>query len=77
MLDNQDTDWEIKRLNNFPDEKRETRRMKKELEQAVTEFIRSTLRESSGESTDIEGAGEFLPSQDELGSVAGSAVTDE
>ncbi len=73
----QHTDWEIKRLNDFPDEKRETRRMKKELEQAVTEFIRSTLRESSGESTDIEGAGEFLPSQDELGSVAGSAVTDE
>lgn len=73
----QHTDWEIKRLNDFPEEKRITRDMKKALETAVKEFIQNILRESSGETTDIEGAGEFLPSQDEAGGVAGNAVTDE
>ncbi len=73
----QHTDWEIKRLNDFPDEKRITRKMKKALETAVKEFIQNILRESSGETTDIEGAGEFLPSQDETGGVTGSAVTNE
>lgn len=73
----QHTDWEIKRLNDFPDEKRITRNMKKALETSVKEFIQNILRESSGETTDIEGAGEFLPSQDETGGVAGSTVTNE
>jgi len=73
----QHTDWEIKRLNDFPVEKRETRKLKKKLETEVKEFIKNVLRESSGESTDIEGAGEFLPSQEEAGDVSGSALTDE
>lgn len=73
----QHTDWEIKRLNDFPDEKRITRNIKKALETAVKEFIQNILRESSGETTDIEGAGEFLPSQDETGGVSGNSITDE
>ena len=73
----QHTDWEIKRLRDFPEERRVTQRMKKALETAVNEFIKNILRESSGETTDIEGAGEFLPSQDELGGVNGNAVTNE
>jgi len=73
----QHTDWEIKRLNDFPAEKKATRLLKKALEQNVKEFIKNALRESSGESTDIEGAGEFLPSQDEMGAVTGSAITSE
>lgn len=73
----QHTDWEIKRLNDFPDEKRATRKMKKALETAVNEYIKEILRASSGESTDIEGAGEFLPSQDETGGVPGSAISNE
>lgn len=73
----QHTDWEIKRLNDFPDEKRATRGLKKTLENAITEFIKTTLRESSSESTDIEGAGEFLPSQDEVAEASGGAITDE
>lgn len=73
----QHTDWEIKRLNDFPDEKRITRNMKKALETTVTEFIKDVLRASSGETTDIEGAGEFLPSQDESGAIPGSAISDE
>lgn len=73
----QHTDWEIKRLNDFPDEKRITRKMKKALEDSVKEFIQNILRESSGETTDIEGAGEFLPSQDETGGTADSSATNE
>lgn len=73
----QHTDWEIKRLNDFPNEKRITRKMKKTLENAVNEFIKNVLRASSGETTDIEGAGEFLPSQDDIGGVAGSAIPNE
>jgi hypothetical protein len=73
----QHTDWEIKRLIDFPEKKMVTRQKKKALEQAVKEFIKNVLRESSGESTDIEGAGEFLPSQDELGGVIGSAINNE
>lgn len=73
----QHTDWEIKRLNDFPDEKRLTRKMKKVLENAVNDFIKEVLRASSGETTDIEGAGEYLPSQDEVGSVSGSVISAE
>ena len=73
----QHTDWEIKRLNDFPDEKRVTRKMKKALETAVNDFIKEVLRASSGETTDIEGAGEYLPSQDEVGGVSGSAISTE
>lgn len=73
----QHTDWEIKRLNDFPEERRITRKLKKALENTVKEFIRNELRESSGESTDIEGAGEFLPSQDKSGMVAGNSTTSE
>ena len=73
----QHTDWEIKRLNDFPDKKRVTRNMKKALETAVNDFIKEVLRASSGETTDIEGAGEFLPSQDQMGAVSGSAISSE
>lgn len=73
----QHTDWEIKRLNDFPNEKRITRNMKKALETSVKEYIKDVLRASSGETTDIEGAGEFLPSQDDVGGVSGNALTNE
>lgn len=73
----QHTDWEIKRLTDFPDEKRITRKMKKALETVVNDFIKEVLRASSVETTDIEGAGEYLPSQDEMGGGSGSTFTDE
>ncbi len=73
----QHTDWEIKRLNDFPDEKRTTRRMKKALETAVNEFIKEVLRASSGTSTDLEGAGEFLAAQEETGTVSGSTISND
>lgn len=73
----QHTDWEINRLNDFPVEKRNTRKIKKALEDAVKEFIKDVLRASSGESTDIEGAGEFLPSQEDFGSTNGNVISSE
>ena len=71
----QHTDWEIKRLDSFPEEKKITKKMKKALEDMVVEYIRSVLKDSSGESTDIEGAGEFLPSQDDFGSTTGTPIS--
>ena len=73
----QHTDWEIKRLNDFPSEKRTTKNMKKALETVVNGFIKDVLRASSGDTSDIEGAGEYLPSQDEFGGVSGNAIIDE
>ena len=73
----QHTDWEIKRLNDFPALKKETRLLKKALEKTVNDFIREILRASSGDATDLEGAGEFLSAQDDLGGVGGNAITDD
>lgn len=70
----QHTDWEIKRLDDYPEEKKETRALKKEFEDIIKTFINETLRKSSTEKTDIEGAGEFLPSQD-LGEVNSKTET--
>lgn len=73
----QHTDWEIKRLRDFPAEKKITSKMKKALENTVTEFIKNILRSSSSITTDMEGAGQFLPSQDEIGEVAGKSLANE
>ena len=69
----QHTDWEIKRLNEDPEEKKKTRQLKKEMEMAITDYIREVMIQSNSDSTDVEGAGDYLPSQDEesgSGSVA-------
>lgn len=69
----QHTDWEIKRLNEDPEEKKKTRQLKKEMETAITDYIREVMMQSDSDSTDVEGAGDYLPSPDEeLG--GGSAV---
>ena len=73
----QHTDWEIKRLNKFPKEKKITKTLKKRLEDMVTDYIRAVLKDSSGESTDIEGAGEYLPSQDDFGATTGNPISNE
>lgn len=73
----QHTDWEIKRLNKFPEEKRITKALKKQLEDKVTDYIRTVLKDSSGESTDIEGAGEYLPSQDDFGMSVGNTTIND
>lgn len=73
----QHTDWEIRRLDNFPDEKRIVRKTLKTLEKSATEYITVQLRDSSGESTDIYGAGEFLPAQDDFGDSHGESMLDD
>ncbi|MBM6990719.1 MAG: hypothetical protein I3I98_04840 [Mobilibacterium timonense] len=62
----QHTDWEIKRLDEEPQEKKITKALKKELENAIDAFIEEVLQQTSSESTDLEGAGEFLPAFDEV-----------
>ena len=61
----QHTDWEIKRLDEETDEKAITKNLMKELDDAINAFIEEILQQSSSESTDLEGAGEFLPAQEE------------
>ena len=73
----QHTDWEIKRLNDFPKEKKETRELKKKLEKTVTDFINNVLRTSENETSDLEGAGEFLPSQDDMPGTSEDSVAGE
>ena len=73
----QHIDWEIKRLNDDPDEKRITRELKSELESTVGSYIEEILRQSSGESTDIEGAGDYLPSDIDDGDVQGGSSGNE
>lgn len=71
----QHTDWEINRLNNYPDEKRLVRKTLKGLTNGARDYIIERLRDSSGESTDIVGAGEYLPSQDDLGESKGETIS--
>lgn len=73
----QHTDWEIKRLDNFPDKKRIVRKTLKALEKSATEYITAQLRDSSGESTDIYGAGEFLPAQGDFGESQAKSMVDD
>lgn len=60
----QHTDWELKRLDDYPEEKRKIRKLKKEMEEKINNFIKEVLKQSDSDSTDVEGAGEFLPSQE-------------
>lgn len=60
----QHTDWELKRLDDYPEEKRKISKLKKEMEEKINNFIKEVLKQSDSDSTDVEGAGEFLPSQE-------------
>jgi hypothetical protein len=66
----QHTAWEIKRLDDDPDKKREIKNEDKELNNIITDYIKEVLNKSMSAKTDVEGAGEFLPAidtGDELG----------
>ncbi len=58
----QHTDWEINRLNSFPEEKKAVRKLQRSFERTVLEILHDVLSENAGDAMDIEGAGEFLPS---------------
>lgn len=73
----QHTDWEIKRLDDYPDKKKETRALKKALEEKVKNCISEFLCDGGDETTDLDGAGEFLPSQDETGENTDGIVNTE
>lgn len=63
----QHTDWEIKRLDEDPAEKKRTKAIRREMDNAIDDFIEEVLQQSRSEKTDLEGAGAFLPAQDDPG----------
>lgn len=70
----QHTDWEIKRLDNFADEKKKVKNTLRNLKKEIEIFIKGELTKGSGDSTDMVGAGEFLPSPDDIGDTFGEGV---
>lgn len=73
----QHTDWEIKRLEDFPDDRKRVKKELAALKKNVKNYILESLRNSTGDSTDIVGAGEFLPSQDDYGETTGKGGQSE
>lgn len=65
----QHTDWELNRLNNYKEEKKLTKSIIKRIDEEVNLFIREVLMEEHSESTDMEGAGDYLPSVNDGNSV--------
>lgn len=59
----QHTDWEIKRLIDEPEKQAATKALKDELDEVIDGYIEQIMQQNSSDSTDMEGAGEFLPSQ--------------
>lgn len=73
----QHTGWFIKRLNNYPEEKKITKAMMKTMDGIIREFIQDVLSSNVGEQTDVEGAGDFLPSFEDEGMVNNMIITSE
>lgn len=73
----QHTGWFISRLDDEPEEKEITKKLKKELENKVKEYVQSVLSQGTSKSTDVEGAGEFLPSFEEEGNVENMIIVSE
>lgn len=62
--------WEIKRLDDEPEEKKITKMLKREMEDSIDSYIEEILQLSVSKITDMEGAWEYLPS-DEDGDLPG------
>lgn len=74
----QHTDWEIKRLNEEPEEKEKTKKLRQEMELIIDNYIEEVLQQNVSEQADMEGAGEFLPAEnEEIGEDPGSIKPDE
>ncbi len=58
----QHTDWELARLNDDPVTKEEVRRVKKKFTDEIEKYIKEILAVSSNDTSDVEGAGDLLPS---------------
>lgn len=72
----QHTDWEIKRLDDELENKKKTRKIKKEMDDKIKKYIEEVLKQTDSEYTDVEGAGEFLPDYEE-GESLGPKIQDE
>ena len=62
----QHTDWEINRLNDNKQRKKETREMKSLLKEQVNAFALEVLQEDNSAHSDLVGAGAFLPDREEI-----------
>lgn len=71
----QHTDWEIKRLNTFPAEKSRIKRRLKKLKELLNNCVADFLKNSITDSTDIIGAGDYLPSTEDFGESKSSSET--
>ena len=63
----QHTGWYINRLNNYKEEKRITQNMLGDIRAKTRDFIQEVLSSGTGSQTDVEGAGDYLPSFEEEG----------
>ena len=59
----QHTDWEINRLNDYPEEKKKTSNLMKNLNDIFSNEVKNYIRSSTGDSVDFEGAGDYFPSE--------------
>lgn len=59
------TEWQFGRLTKYDSTRKEITTLYDQMDKTVREYIRECLQQDSGEKTDFEGAGEFLPSEDE------------
>ena len=72
------TDWEFNRLKKYDnDEEKKTRDLYHEMEQTIRNYIGECLQPNNGEQVDFEGAGEFLPSDEETTGEGGDAKSAE
>ncbi|MDO4468057.1 MAG: hypothetical protein Q4C49_13830 [Bacillota bacterium] len=73
----QHTGWFLERLDDYPQEKKKTRALKKLLEDQAKNFVQSVLSQSNGTYTDVEGVGEYLPSFEDEGNMDAMVVVTE
>lgn len=66
------TDWQFDRLKKSDSNMKNVRKMYKEMNDSIRDFIQECLHQDAGEQIDFEGAGEYLPAEenDEFGSEA-------
>lgn len=61
----QHTEWQIERVRDDIDKYHEIKGIRRKLNDAIDDFIAEVLKTSNRESMDFEGAGEYLPDEDE------------
>lgn len=71
------TEWQLDRLKNEKEEGKITRRLYNQLFDTISDYISEVLKQIVGDTTDFEGASEYLPSFDEEGEDGESVAINE